>query len=286
MIHTADRLLNNTYLVSTNLRSFGFVICDADTENKKSTENFFELFRFSPNVAAKIFEALNSGSGTTVFAKDNRSNGFMFFQSTAIAGVFAFVKRIDIHPDKAATIIRSVFSDDVICLNGEKTEYCEEDFSYIASSVNSFISLLATNGKSGYKMHGMIASLTNASSKLSVELSDTNEFCGAEGNDYVFSPCGFALFVGFLCLSGANSRIKIHPHHNNCNIAHTQIFADSDLGSSLIPKLDFLRSLMDLQNLNLFYSPRGNEIDIIFLPYYIDDGLHGVKAPIDYLNIT
>jgi hypothetical protein len=61
----------------------------------------------------------------------------------------------------------------------------------------------------------------------------------------------------------------------------------ASLGLSVAPTraLEFLQNAMEQQNLSLFYRTDGDITKILFVPCYIDDGLHGVKAPTALINL-
>lgn len=293
MHHLQNPLDNNTYLISTNARSFGFIISDTDTGDSKTTsksENFFEIFHFTPDITSKIIAGLNSSASYPIFAQDINSNGFLFCKPTSVAGVFAFVKRIDINPDEVATIIRESLINKVICIGGDHRDYSEESYAKIYNTVLKFNSLLSLDKIRNPKIHDITMSATSISDNLLIDKTSLDIYEGNSDDEYVFSPCGFALFLSFVYLSSAklNSKetVKIELKNNRgCFAVCASIKASLDSQSNILPKLSFLSNIMDLQNLNLFYSKKGEEINMIFLPYYIDDGLHGVKAPIEFKKI-
>ena len=276
----------NSYLISTNIQSFGYIISDTDDRMKEklhASDSFFEIFQFDPDTAAKIFNTLRSNTSAAIFAKDINSNGFLFCQSVSTVGVFAFIKRIDINPDEAATIIREAFCNEIICLNCEYCACSEESYSEIYNMLSQIINRLSSKASSGIKIHDMLSSVTHIPIRISFDNADTS-LQNAGPCEYVLCVQGFAVFLSFLCMTHEIAIIKIKSY-NNYHIAYATIKADGIFQASILKKLDFLKNVMYSQNLNLFYSIKENEINIIFFPYYIDDGLLGVKAPINLEEI-
>ncbi len=252
---------SGSYLISTSFKSFGFIINDTETKENGRQDNFFENFRFAPEISAKLFKLLCKNTPVTIYATDENSNGFLFFQSEITAGVFAFIKRIDINPDEAATIIRESFSDRIVCLNGGCDNYSEDAFLNFSSMATRVSQLLENDFSDAFI--------------YSASLRDTSQ-------EYVFSPCGFSLFLYFIRMTKSNPDVSFSPYKNGSVIVSAQLITNGDRNDEILKKLGFVMKIMDLQNLNIYYTHSNNEIKISFFPYYIDDGLHGVKAPINF----
>ncbi len=293
MINSKNIIEHNTYLISTNIRSFGYIISDTDKNRpigNNTSENFFDIFCFEPEISSKIFELLNAPRPCTIYAIDKEMQGFLFYQSSCASSIFAFIKKIDINCDIAATIIRKGFSNSIICLNGNDTNCSEEDYVKTYDIIRSLGELLSVGEEKSPQIQEMLNSAADVSDGFLIDKAES-QICVPNNNDgYIFSVGGFALFLSFLYMTEAKHKnainvcIKLNEHQGH-HLACAQILIIQYIHAGIKERLAFLRNTMDSQNLNMFYKEDGDEIKIVFLPYYIDDGLHGVKAPIENFKL-
>ncbi len=258
-------ILNNTYILSTNIRSFGFILADTDEDAGKHN-NFFEKFSFEPNIAAQIYHALRDTAENLIIAESAKGTSFMFFKPEYCAGIFTIVKRLDIMPHEMATIIRESFDGNVIYLGGEHTELpCDRDrMQDVISSITRSLAIFNDP-----------EALTNVRLLCDIDRSYSGE--------YVFCRNGYSLFLLFLCMSASkDTDMKLScKEYDNYKI----ISACIDTRPNISERLAYLSDVMEAQSLNLYYVKEDDKLKIAFLPYYIDDGKLGVKAEIDLTKI-
>ncbi len=294
MINSQNPLLSDTYLISTNIRSFGFIISDTasrPSKGRNASAAFFEVFRFSPDVTKQIFDNLCSDGARTVFATDLRGQGFLFYSPVHHVKLFAFVKKLDINGNEAATIIREHLSDSIICINGKTADISHDGYRGICDTICNLQKLLLSCNTRDPDTREMQSSIQGISecfceNEINLELSEL-----ALGNKqgYIFSAGGFVLFLSFFYMTasklGARNGVRLSLGGNAAaSVIRAELNISDNDHEKIISKLDFLRDTMDAQNLTLFYTLENQSIKTVFLPYYIDDGLHGVKAPIEPLN--
>ena len=263
--------MKDTYLFSTSLKSFGFIISSHEAD--KSSENFFERFSFDAATTEELYKRLNDNTINIIFARDLNENGFLFFSNKSKSSLFAIAKIIDMKNDIAATIIQKHFTDDVFCIGAANEENSSENYIEIHNIICNTKQLLSADAVTSYLE---IDKSTFTSTKIKSE--------------YVFCDNGFNLFLSFVYLFARGRNDIDKPHISVHNIDGAKIIkvilncADGH-SESFMSKLNFLRDTLDAQNLSLFYEIDQEEIKIMFLPYYIDDGLFGVKAPINFEKI-
>lgn len=239
---------NNVLLLSTNIRTFGYII--AETDNADGNRNFFERFSFEPNIAIGIFHALRDGEAKPIIAADTKGNLFIFIKPYG-SGIFAIAKRLDISSANMSTIIRERL-DDFIYLGSLPTDCAEKhiDPSLIMEFFATCDSIMA--------------------------LTAIPESNFSEADEYVFSHEGYSLFLTFIRMHGA---VELEYKDGG---GYKIFYACIDDIPHVSDRLEFMISAMDSQSLNLYYIKEDGKLRIAFLPYYIDDGKLGVKTKIEF----
>ena len=263
--------MKNTYLFSTSLKSFGFIISSHDKDS--SSDNFFELFSFDATTTEELYRKLNDNTVDTIFARDLNENGFLFFSNKSKSSLFAVAKMIDMNSGIASTIIQKHFPDEVFCIGTANEENSYEHYIQIHDTIYNTKQLVSSNSVADYFK-------INKNTFTSTEIK----------SEYVFCDNGFNLFLSFVYLFAKTHNDADNPHisvHNidGAKIIKIKLNCADEHSDNLTSKLNFLRDTLDAQNLSLFYEIDREEIKILFLPYYIDDGLFGVKAPINFKKI-
>ncbi len=257
---------HNTFLISTSIKSFGFIISDTNIDSKLSATSFFELYKFDPDTTQRIYGSIRRESGA-LSATDTDGNIFLFYTSPLYANLFAFVKKLDIDADMSATIV----------YNGQIPD--EHAVTALTQS------LLPARDR-----QGLIVTETNALPPAFGDYLLPSEYAlnkttahPSIADGYVFSKFGFVLFMSFLYMTASALDLNIQLTLDaKSGVISAELDTSGRDTEIIILRLDFMRRIMDTQNLNLFYK-KGEALSLLFLPFYIDDGLYGVKAPINIL---
>ena len=187
---------------------------------------------------------------------DKDGNCFIFCNTVSGTGVFALAKRMDL-PSALAAIQNGMF-DSVIRLDDGIPPCSLESCGVLSSIASNCEELLAMNNNIPFMP------------------------C-ISGSQYILSNCGLSLFFSFLSVIPKEMcGVEIQADKEGYAIISATVKAAN--ADELAMRLELLQDIMDTQNLNLAYSRNGDEIKIAFLPYYIDDGLYGVKSTIEILK--
>ena len=269
-------------MISANIKSFGYIISSTDSF---VGDDFFNIFDFEPSVASKLFNHLADNYTYGVYATDRKNQGFLFFKPTSGAEPFALVKRLDISGNIAATIINERFSDAFVSVSDLPfSTYSEEDYIEIESIINNVKTMLSACAPAVRHSHDILTCANNISSSFgdnAIKLNPDGPL--EERDDYIFSSSSLSLMLMFLYMTarGRGASFNISIEGKTVGVLQASI----TLKDAPTRALEFLQSAMEKQNLSLFYRTDDDTTKILFIPYYIDDGLYGVKAPITFVNL-
>lgn len=283
-------LLSDSYIISTDIKSFGLIIGDTDASIEGSDHkapSFFETFDFDTNVATKILRILNDERNRIIYAIDRHRNGFLFSSPASNANLFAFVKKIDIDCDIAGTIIKERFSDLVDSVSDSKDRsYDNEEYASmhsLVSDISGILSICANNPSDGEDVIRYADRIAEIFSQEEIQSKQIGDLIPHKDHIYPASP--IMLVLAFLYMTSAKDGGELSLKIDTVSDAVTIGASIDSRVSHLMPRLEFIQSAMDMRNLSLFYREKENTTEILFVPCYIDDGLYGVKAPIIFKNL-